>query len=274
MREQYGFFDRLYQRLTRRMYWLRASGIICISRDTRDRFVAEFGETLRSRTTVVPHGVDARFFRAEPAGRAAETRRRYGIEGPYILYLGMIYPMKNVGRIVQAFASVRDKIQRKLVIAGKPFLHADEALDWIDRLGVGDDVVVTGFVPDADVPSLMREADLFVFPSLYEGFGIPLIEAMASDCPVLTAAAGACPEVVGDAAYVVEDPTSTEAIARGITTILADGNFREQLVARGRRRAAMYSWARAADATIRFLETTAQRGFAGYPNGLGGSARH
>ncbi len=258
MPTQYPLTNRLYLSAATRLYWAAASGVVCISQDTRNRFIAEFGEQNFAKTCVIYHGVNERFFDTGDPQRLAEVRRRYGLDGPYILYLGLIYAMKNVGRIIQAYGSVRERIGRKLVIAGKPVLTAKEDLAWIDRLGLGEHVIQTGYVPDEDVPYLMRMADLFVFPSLYEGFGIPLIEAMAAGCPVLTSTGGSCPEVAGDAAVIV-DPTSVADIAEGICKVLENPALKQELVSRGARRAREFTWANAATQTIQFLESVAAR---------------
>ncbi|MGH8659765.1 MAG: glycosyltransferase family 4 protein [Gammaproteobacteria bacterium] len=137
-----------------------------------------------------------------------------------------------MGRIIMAFASLVKKIPHHLVIAGVAFKKSARELSLIQKHHLNDRVVLTGFVEQEDLPALYSMADLFVFPSLYEGFGIPLLEATACGCPIVTSRAGSCPEVVDDAALLVE-PTDTSGIADAIYRVLSNRRLTEQLIAKG-----------------------------------------
>lgn len=202
------------------------------------------------RTVVaVHHGVDHdRFF---PADRPDETRARVharlGIDGRYVLYVSNHQRKKNTERLVEAFAEVaREDPSVVLVMTGRSgsSFHLVEAL--IAKHGLGARVRVLGHVPDDDLPDLYRAADAFALPSLHEGFGIPVLEAMACATPVLAANVYALPEVCGDAAELV-DPYDTPAIAHGLRRILGDRDRAAELRRRGLERAALFTWRRSAE---------------------------
>src|SRR5690606_11692226 len=152
------------------------------------------------------------------------------------------------------FATLRDRIPHKLVLVGQPGTGADADLALIDELKLSDRVVRVGWVPPDDVPLFYKAAEVFAFPSLYEGFGIPIIEAMASGCPVVTSTGGACPEVAGDAALLV-DPRNVDSIADGVRSLLTDARLRADLVERGLARARHFTWDSSARQTIRLFES-------------------
>ena len=168
----------------------------------------------RQRTRVVYAGLEP----ISPGARRPARRapwRAYGIEPPYVLGVGTLQPRKNFGRLIAAFCLARERhrLPHRLVIAGGRGWLYDDIL--VAAREAGDAVLLAGYVDDSDLPALYSAADLFAFPSLYEGFGIPLLEAMGCGTPVLTAQASSLPEVAGDAALLVE-PTDIEAIAAGL----------------------------------------------------------
>lgn len=254
MPQQYPLLDRWYFTTFAPLYWRKAARIVSVSKDAERRLAALMDRRTAAKLCTVYHGVDRRFRPdADPAALAA-FRRKYSIDFPFVLYVGQIYRMKNVGNLIRAFAKLRDRVPHKLLIVGKPLVKAEEDLGLIGKLGVGDRVSHIGWVPDEDVPLFYDAADLFTFPSLYEGFGIPIIEAMASGCPVVTSTGGACPEVAGNAALLV-DPLSVDAIAEGIHRGLTDEPLRAELRARGLARAREFTWERSAQQTIELLES-------------------
>ncbi len=197
------------------------------------------------RTRVVYAGLEPSF-RPVPDGPARQAAlARYGIEPPYVLGVGTLQPRKNFARLIAAFRLARERHQlpHRLVIAGGRGWLYDDIL--VAAREAGDAVLLAGYVDDSDLPALYSAADLFAFPSLYEGFGIPLLEAMGCGTPVLTAQASSLPEVAGDAALLVE-PTDIEAIAAGLWRLLSDEALRQQLLRRGQERIQRYTWAAAA----------------------------
>lgn len=218
-----------------------ADRIVTVSDFTAGEIVELLGVP-RERVETIRPGVSPEF--AAP-GDAEEDRRvlaaRHGIAGPFVLFVGTANPRKNLPRLLDAFAAARAaaRLPHRLVIAGDR--GHDDVRAAVASRGLGDAVRIAGYVDEADLPRLYRTADALAFPSLYEGFGLPVLEAMAAGCPVLTSATSSLPEVAGDAAVLV-DPASADAIADGLVKILTDAALRERLAAAGRRRAAGFPW--------------------------------
>ncbi|HEY1016171.1 MAG TPA: glycosyltransferase family 1 protein, partial [Herpetosiphonaceae bacterium] len=196
---------------------------------------------------VVHCGINERF---RPAGPAAidAVLRRYGLEQPFVLYVGSINGRKNIARLFEAFALVRERLPGlKLVMGGAKQWQTAELEATYDRLDLAADVVWTGYLADEDLPALYSAARAFVFPSLYEGFGLPPLEAMACGTPVVTSDTSSLPEVAGDAALLI-DPLDPRALAAAIARICGDEELRAELRARGLAQAARFHWHRAAEA--------------------------
>jgi len=253
--ESYSLHYRMYHRIAATLYARKADAIIMASEDAARR-MQDFVGSARGKTVGIHHGVSEEFRTIEDRRYLEEVGRKYNLPERFILYVGQIYPMKNVAGIIRAFDRLRGAIPHKLVIAGAPSWKAESELAPIRELGLGGDVLLTGWLPDADLPAFYNLADVLLFPSLYEGFGIPLVEAMACGCPVVTSTAGACPEVVGDAAVTV-DPKDIEAIAAATQSVLSDPARARDLAARGFRRARMFSWDTAARRTLEVFERVA-----------------
>jgi glycosyltransferase involved in cell wall biosynthesis len=261
--------QRLYLRLSTRWSARAATGLIALSQATRDDLV-RFAGAPPTKITIVHHGLSPRFRPVGDQAAIVAAQAKYGIRPPYFLYVGTIQPRKNLVRLIEAFASasrdwglqVGDTTRNRqsptadlqLVIAGKTGWLAGEIERQATRLfGPNSQAVrFTGYVDDDDLPALLSGALAFVFPSLYEGFGMPVLEAMACGVPVLTAATSSLPEVAGDAALLV-DPEDTAAIAAGIARLAADQLLRDDLRTRGLARAALFTWARCAEETLRVL---------------------
>lgn len=181
-----------------------------------------------------------------PVEDLESVRQKYGLPPRYILYIGSLEVRKNLQRLLTAFASVRDAgLPHQLVVVGAAKWRTSPIFHTVETLGLQKEVIFTGFAADADLPALYSGADLFIFPSLYEGFGLPPLEAMACGTPVITSNVSSLPEVVGGAAITV-DPNDTSAIAKAILHILNDADTAEQLRQRGFQRAAQFSWTRTA----------------------------
>jgi len=238
----------------------RAARVIADSEHTRRDVIERLGVP-ESRVTTI-HLAAGDVFRP-PTDAGADRRRlaqRYRLRFPYVLYVGTTNPRKNLARLLAAFADARRRasLPHALVLVGDPgFAHAS-VLGEIERLGLADVVIQPGFTDDADMPAIYGAADLLAFPSLYEGFGLPVLEAMSVGCPVVTSNASSIPEVAGDAAALV-DPTSIDAIGAAIEHVLTDAAVRADLVARGLRQAAKFSWTRAAAEHLRIYRESAAR---------------
>jgi glycosyltransferase involved in cell wall biosynthesis len=214
--------------------------------------VVHFLRVERERISVIPMGCEPRFQPVEEPVRAAALRRRYDLPERYLLFVGTLEPRKNVQTLLQAFAQVIAEMPQDdltLVIAGGKGWGGEDYMSTVDALKLHDHVRFAGFVGDDHLPELYRGALLFVYPSLYEGFGLPVLEAMACGTPVITSNRASLPEVAGDAALLV-DPTQPEALAAAMTSILNDAELRRTLRARGLARAHTFTWDAVAQQTV------------------------
>lgn len=233
-----------------------ARRVIAISQATKDDLIRHY-RIAPEKIAVVHHGLAPQFRPVTDQDALAATRACYGIGEHYLLYVGTVQPRKNLTRLIDAFATaMRDRSEMsqhlQLVIAGKKGWLTETIERRAAAAGITDQVRFTGYVSDADLPALLSGARAFVFPSLYEGFGMPAIEAMACGTPVLTSTTSALPEVAGDAALLV-DPHDTQAIAAALTRLATDAALRADLRARGLAHAAQFTWKRCAEETLRVL---------------------
>ena len=185
---------------------------------------------------------------------------RYGIHQPYFLYVGRLQEKKNIPNLIRAFAHVRSKHpEASLVLAGKPDYHFDQMRALIKTLHLEKAIVLPGYVPDGDIPALMNDATAFVFPSAYEGFGFPVLEAQACGTPVVTSSAASLPEVGGDGALYA-DPASPDSIAEQILLVLEDADLHGQLRQKGFENLKRFSWEKCARQTLDALVAAAEEG--------------
>lgn len=224
----------------------RAQHVLADSQATKDDLIDLYG-TAPDKITVLLSGVDERFQRVNDSMRLQTIRAKYQIpQGDYIFSIGTVQPRKNYTRLIQALHSLGDDFAHvNLVIAGgKGWLDAP-IFKMVEALGMGTRVRFTGFVEDADIPALYSGALLTAYPSLYEGFGFPILESMACGTPVLTSTVSSMPEVAGSAAILV-NPYEVEAIAEGLHRLLTDVNLRATLITSGYQQAARFTWSKAA----------------------------
>ena len=233
----------MMQRLTR---------IVSVSESTR-RDLIDYTDISPARICVAYNGADLDEFSATEHSAARTSIQAFlHTDTPFILYTARLeHPGKNHVRLLEALALLkqRGKLAHKLVLAGSRWNGAEVIDATITRLGLTDDVIVTGFVENSLLPKLYAAADLFVFPSLFEGFGIPLLEAMVSGTPVCAANVASIPEVVGDAALLF-DPREPADIALQVERLLGDNKLRQQLIARGLQQAQHFSWDDAASGVL------------------------
>jgi glycosyltransferase involved in cell wall biosynthesis len=228
----------------------RADGLIAISEHTK-RDVMEFLNIPEERIRVTLLAADEQFRVIKEPDAIQSVVSRYGIDREYILYTGTLEPRKNIVTLVQAFHDLkRDSgIPHRLVLAGKKGWLFDDIFSAVEKLDLVDDVIFTGYVPDGDLPYLYNGASLFAYPSRYEGFGLPPLEAMACGCPVVTSNTSSLPEVVGDAGIMV-DPEHSDDLADAMQKVLSDSSLRDSLRSKGLARAATFSWNRCARETL------------------------
>jgi glycosyltransferase involved in cell wall biosynthesis len=227
------------QRITRETT-RRAAAIIAVSASTA-RDAVEILKVPPDRVRVIPNGVNPDL-KPPTEEMVASLRTRLGLPERYILYLGTLEPRKNLPVLIQAYAQARRSgVEHGLVLAGGRGWY-DEPIDAaLHEAGVADHVLLPGYIPAEDLSALYGGADLFVYPSLYEGFGLPPLEAMACGTPVLTSNVSAVPEIVGHAGVTV-NPREPEQMAAELVALLADDERRKLLAAAGLERAALYSW--------------------------------
>jgi glycosyltransferase involved in cell wall biosynthesis len=250
--ERYPLVRRIYMQATTRLSARLADAIIVPSGAVRRDVVERLGVP-EDRVHVVYEAAAQRFRPVEP-GVARAVAEKYGIDPPYILSVGSLEPGKNRARLIRALARLRNEgVTHHLVIVGQRAWRYDDDFDLVEELGMGRRVSFAGYVPDDDLPGLYSGATVVALPSLYEGFGLPVLEAMACGVPVLTSNVSATAEVAGDAALLVH-PQSVDQIAAALRRLLSDEALRAQLSAAGRERAAQFSWARAAEETHRVYE--------------------
>jgi glycosyltransferase involved in cell wall biosynthesis len=227
----------------------RADQVLTDSEHSR-RDLLRFLGLPAARVRAIPCGVDARFQPVPDGPGRRAALERYGVKPPYLLYVGGINARKNIAGLFEAFARVRARHPGlELVVAGKRQWATGPIDAAFERLGLAGAVRFTGYLDDADLPALYSAAEAFVFPSLYEGFGLPPLEAMACGAPVIASNASSLPEVVGSAALLV-DPHDSGALAAAIERVLGDQPLRDDLRRRGLARAAQFGWARAAQETL------------------------
>lgn len=224
----------------------QAARIFAISEYTKAE-ICELYSIGEDRVDVVYPGADSQFRPCDRAESREIVNSKYGVDGPFILTLGVIQPRKNLSRLLEGFDICRRShgFEHKLVIAGKYGWMEENLTRRIEELGLTDDVVLTGYVPYEDLPYLYSAAGLFVYPSVYEGFGLPPLEAMACGTPVITGDRSSLPEVVGDAGAMV-DPYKPEAFANAILEALADEPMRIKMSRKGLIQAQKFTWPRMA----------------------------
>lgn len=240
--------NQLYVSTITRESVRRADAVIADSANTRSDIVRLLG-VAPEKVVAIPLGIDDQYRPASPALVEA-LRQRHGLPARFILYLGTLEPRKNIETLIRAYAELRrqDPAAPLLVIAGGAGWRYQRVLEVVESLGLQGAVIFPGFVPQAELPTWYSAAEVFVYPSLYEGFGLPPLEAMACGAPIITSTASSLPEVVGDAGILVE-PSDVTALAEAMRRVLADADLRADLRARGLARAAGFTWQRTAQAT-------------------------
>jgi glycosyltransferase involved in cell wall biosynthesis len=220
----------------------RAERILTVS-ETSKADILRYCDVPAERVIVVYNAIDDRFAAPPDMDAVARVRERYQLNGPFALYVGNIKPHKNLERLIDAFDLVRrgGYERLELLIIGDQISKYPRLRRAVDKHKLHKHVRFLGFVADDTLAALYRLATVFVFPSLYEGFGLPPLEAMASGTPVVTSNRSSLPEVVGDAAVLV-DPYSAASIAEGIQRVLSDADLRRTLSERGLARAREFSW--------------------------------
>ena len=230
-----------------------ATHVLADSKATRDAVVQAYGIPAE-RVTVAYPGYDSALAPVRDTDTLAAVRRRYGIAGDYVLYLGRIQPRKNLARLVGAFAQMLPRHpDLTLVLAGPAGWLAEPIVARVQDLGLGERVRFPGYIDEGDKAALISGACVFAFPSLYEGFGFPALEAQACGVPLLASNTSSLPEVIGEGGLLV-DPLDEGAIAAGLVRLLEDSALCRDLVARGEANLRRFSWGATARAVADVIE--------------------
>lgn len=225
----------------------KARAVIAVSETTASEFKKE-------RLQVVHEGVDEFFFQPVAAGQRNKVRALLGTQAPYVLYVGVWMSHKNLPRLLATFSEVRKKMpELRLVLIGKPKPGYINMMKLVEKAGVTKNVIFPGFVPEDLLPALYREAKCVFLPSLYEGFGLPALEAAAAGAPVVTSNVAGSAEIMDGTAQLV-NPEYVPGMTRALLEVLQNEDLRRDLIARGRDRAAQFSWDECARKTLEMYE--------------------
>ncbi len=232
----------------------RAATHLIADSEATKRDLIEFCQTPPDKISVVYPGYDPSFAPERDQERLEAVRERYHVPGPYVLYVGTLHPRKNLQMLLEAFAVVvQQDGDVHLVIAGKKGWLYEPLFERVQQLGLEKWVHFTGYVPQKDLPALLSGARLFVLPSLYEGFGLPVLEAMACGTPVICSNVSSLPEVAGDAAILV-NPHDTAELIQALQRLLFDDALRRDLVQKGLNQVRRFSWDKCAQETLDILQ--------------------
>jgi len=243
-------------KLTVRRTAKKAARIVTVSEYSRQDLLSIY-RLPPEKVVVTYNGVESRFTpRPSVPNEAEEIRGRFGISRDFLLAVGSLQPRKNLVRLIRAYAKLRSEREgftQQLVIVGRKLWLTHEIFDEVKRQRWGDDVILTGYVADEDLPALYRAARAFVYPSLFEGFGLPPLEAMACGTPVVTSGVSSLPEVTGGAALLI-DPTDEQALANALIEVVNDERLRAELREKGIARAKQFTWRDAAEKTLKLYQ--------------------
>ena len=231
-----------------------ADGVVTISQYSKRELVDEYGVE-PAKVTVAEPGVDRRRYYPRADAEIAAVRQRYGLPERYVLYVGTIEPRKNVLGLLRAFGALPANVRRRypLVLAGgRGWLEGGTTIE-IEKLTMSGQAFTTGYVHDDDLPAMYTGASLFVFPSFYEGWGMPVTEAMACATPVITSQSSSLPEAAGDAALLI-DPEDHDALACAIRRVLEDEVQRSEMVRKGLERVSRFSWRCSAERVLALIQ--------------------
>ncbi|HAF16147.1 MAG TPA: glycosyltransferase family 1 protein [Blastocatellia bacterium] len=250
--ETFKWRSRTQLRLTVRRSARQAAQVLALSEYARSDIINTYGIS-PDKVTAIPLAAPAHFAPVTDDREFQRVRQTYGIQSDYILSVGSIQPRKNLNRLIAAYSSLRRARPEgklpQIVLVGKCAWLYDETLRTIKELGLSNSVVLTGYVPETDLPALYSGALCFVYPSYFEGFGLPPLEAMKCGTPVIVGNKTSLPEVVGEAGVLV-DPFDVDDIASAIASVIGDSNFRSQLRAKGLERSRLFDWRETARQTL------------------------
>jgi len=242
-----GYPEKVYESIK------KADGIICPSNFTKSE-ILRFFECREEKIRVIPHGVEETFKKEPEEGFVKRVKEKYSLPPSYILFVGNIEPRKNLETLIDGFSIFEKKFPEiKLLIVGEKVMGFESIKKRIEEKGLEGKVIFTGYVENRELSVIYRLSSVFVFPSLEEGFGLPILEAMASSVPVLASKTSSIPEVAGDCALYFS-PDSPEEISEKLETILRNEKIRYEMVEKGKKRVEEFSWVKCAEKTLEFYK--------------------
>lgn len=243
--DAYKFSDTVYMKKMIKSSCKRADKIIAVSENTKNDLI-NILNVPQDKISVVHEGADKKFKKIKDKKILSEVRKKYKLDNPFIFYAGSISPRKNIKRLVKVFNDIHDNVKMDLVITGNKLWNNDEEMKAIKK---NSRIKVFGFVPEDHLPVLYNLASAYVYPSLYEGFGLPILEAQACGCPILASNASSLPEVAGKGALYF-DPYNEEDLSYAIIKITKDQNLRRSLIKEGLKNSKNFSWDKTARRTL------------------------
>jgi glycosyltransferase involved in cell wall biosynthesis len=254
--ERHSFSRRAFYRAIVPAIMKTSDGIIAVSRSAKSDLL-DVAPVPAEKISVIPLGVDSQFHPVHDPYRLERIRCKYSLPRDFILYVGMIEPRKNLETLVDAYLADSLSARFDLVLAGGLGWDYSGLLQKIESSGAADRIRLPGYIPESDLPALYTAASVFAYPSLYEGFGLPVLEAMACGTPVVTSSVSSLPEVAGTAA-LLSDPHDSGALASALHSILGDENLRAELSSRGLTRARSFTWNQTARKTLALYHRVGQ----------------
>ena len=252
--EKHLLVKRLYFSFFIRLSAVLVDKIISVSKSTRDDFMHLF-KVDRSKMHVIYHGVNEKFSPNLDKTRVDILKKKFNINSEYLLFIGTIEPRKNIKKLILAFLKFSQENRNcQLVIAGKKGWHFNDIFRYVNDFALNSKVIFTGFIEEEEKPLLIAGAKIFVYPSLYEGFGIPVLESLACGIPTITSNVSSLPEVAGEAALLI-DPTNKDNLYLSIKKLLEDNKLYDRLKQKSIEQARKFSWEKAALETIHVYES-------------------
>ena len=249
--DAYKLFDTIYMKFMIKSSCKRADAIISVSENTK-KDIIEILKIDKNKITPVHEGVDSKFKIIKDKNKLNSIKNKYNLDKEFIFYAGSISPRKNIKRLIKAFESIQKKTDLDLVITGNKLWNNVEEMELIKK---NPRIKLLGFIPEEDLPTIYNLASIYVYPSLYEGFGLPILEAQASGCPIIASSASSLPEVAGKGGALFIDPYKEKEIAKAILKLDRDKSLRTKLTKYGLENVKNFSWEKAALETLQLLKT-------------------
>jgi len=253
----YPLADTVYMKTLIPRSVCKANGVFAISENTKKE-ILRYTQCSPDKITVTYEAADSRFRPISDSNLLEGVKARYSLPERFVLYTGSLSPRKNIKTLLKALAEIRNKVPHKLVLTASKSWKDSDVYKLMQDLELEDRIHIIGYAEDDDMPALYNLADAYVYPSLYEGFGLPVLEAMQSGCPVVASNATSIPEVVGDAGILL-DPLRVSLWAENIYNVLCDEQLREKLINSGLKQADKFSWDRTAEAMLNAIRNDINR---------------